>query len=423
TARPSADWVRDAVIYEVYLRSFSPEGDFRGLQRRLDDLRDLGVTVLWLMPIHPVGKARRKGSLGSPYAVADYYAVNPEFGTLDEFESLLDATHGRGMKLIIDLVANHTAWDNPLIHEHPDWFSRDRRGKIRSPLDDWTDVAQLDYRVPELHRYMVDVMFCWVRDIGVDGFRCDVAGMVPTDFWQHARQELDVVKAVMMLAEDDRPEQHLQAFDLTYDWRTYQALGRLRAGKLKPASLATILTYEQLDFPAGSRRLRFSGNHDLCAWHQPGMMRYGPAAARAAAVLTFALPGVPLIYNGQEVANRRKLHLFERTPIDWDAADFGMRSLLKELARLRRTRDSLRLGDVQSLDQLTETGIIGLCRTQRDEATYALINCTLEPCRVELSQLPHSPSATLLSNAPAGRPEQAGRIDLPPLGFWIGTAR
>ena len=137
-ARPSADWVRDAVIYEVYLRSFSPEGDFRGLQRRLDGLRDLGVTVLWLMPIHPVGKARRKGSLGSPYAVADYYAINPEFGTLDEFESLLDATHGRGMKLIIDLVANHTAWDNPLIQEHPDWFSRDSRGEIRSTLPNST---------------------------------------------------------------------------------------------------------------------------------------------------------------------------------------------------------------------------------------------------------------------------------------------
>ena len=422
TARPSADWVRDAVIYEVYLRSFSPEGTFQGLERRLDDLRGLGVTVLWLMPIHPVGRARRKGALGSPYAIADYYAVNPEFGTLEDFESLLRAAHERGMKLIIDLVANHTAWDNPLVHEHPDWFSRDKRGEIRSPLDDWTDVAQLGYGAPGLRRYMTEMMLYWVRDIGVDGFRCDVAGMVPTDFWDHARKELEAVKPVMMLAEDDQPAQHLRAFDLTYDWRTYQALGRLRAGKLRPASIDTILTNERLDFPTGSLRLRFSSNHDLCAWHRPGMERYGPAAARAAAVLTFTLPGVPLIYNGQEAGNRRRLHLFERAPIDWNADDHGMKVLFTGLARLRRTRGSLRSGDVQLLDPLAESGIIGLCRTWRDETTYTLVNSALEQRRVELGQLPQPPSVTLLSNAPRGRPGQAGRIDLSPLGYWIGAA-
>ena len=421
-ARTSADWVRDAVIYEVWLRSFSSEGTFQALERGLDDLCDLGVTVLWLMPIHPVGEERRKGSLGSPYSVADYYAVNPEFGALDDFKSLLDATQQRGMKLIIDLVANHTAWDSPLIHEHPDWFSRDERGEIRSPHEDWTDVAQLDYRVPELRRYMTEMMLYWVREVGVDGFRCDVAGLLPTDFWNEVRVELDAIKPVMMLAEDDQPVQHAQAFDLTYDWRTYQALGRLRAGKLKPASIATILANEELDFPSDSRRLRFSSNHDLCAWHKPGMERYGPAAARAAAVLTFTLPGVPLIYNGQEVANRRRLHLFERTPVDWEVDDHAMRALFSELARLRRTCPSLRHDDVQFLDQLADAGVLGYCRTQRDEATYALINCTLEPRQVELGQLPQPPSATLLSSSSADRVKPMRRIGLPPLGYWIGAA-
>lgn len=422
TARPSAGWVSDAVIYEVYLRSFSSLGDFRGLRRRLDDLRALGVTVIWLMPIHPVGKLRRKGTLGSPYAVADYHGVNPEFGTLDDFKSLLDAAHERGLRLIIDLVANHTAWDNPLVREHPDWFARDQHGEIRCPLDDWTDVAQLDYRVPELRRYMTDLMLYWVRDVGVDGFRCDVAGMVPTDFWEHAREELDAVRPIMMLAEDDQPAQHVRAFDLTYDWRTYRALGRLCAGTLNPASVATILANEQLDLPTGSLRLRFSSNHDLCAWHRPGMERYGPDAARAAALLTFALPGVPLVYNGQEAGNRRKLDLFERVPLDWTTDDHGLKALFASLARLRRTHGALRRGDVQTLDHLAEPGVIGLCRTWRDETTYVLVNCTRQRRRVALGQLPRPPSETLLGEALRGGPGRAGRIDLPPLGCWIGAA-
>jgi glycosidase len=422
-ARPSADWVRDAVIYQAYLRSFSPEGTFQGLEQRLDELHSLGTSVLWLMPIHPIGKARRKGKLGSPYAVADYYAVNPELGTLDDFSSLLAAVQGRGMRLITDLVINHTAWDNPLVRSHPDWFARDKRGRMYSPLDDWTDVAQLDYRVPELRRYMTEMMLYWVREIGVDGFRCDVAGMVPTDFWEQARAELDAVRPVMMLAEDDRPEQHRRAFDLTYDWRTYQALGRLRTLRLKAASIATILANDRLDFPARSLRLRFSSNHDLCAWHKPGMERYGPEAAGAAAVLTFALPGVPLIYNGQEVANRRRLSLFERTPIDWNADDLGMKALFGKLTSLRRGRCSLRRGDVRLLDGLAETGVIGLCRAAAGETTCVLINCAPQTRRVELGQPPHSTWTTLLSNAPGPRPEHSPGIDLPPLGYWIGAAR
>ncbi len=420
-ARASADWVRDAVIYEVYLRSFSPEGTFQGLERQLDDLRELGITVIWLMPIHPVGKTRRKGPLGSPYSISDYYAVNPEFGTLDDFKSLLTATHERGMKLIIDLVANHTAWDNPLIHEHPDWFARDKRGDIRSPAD-WTDVAQLDYTVPELRRYMTEMMLYWVRDVGIDGFRCDVAGMLPTDFWNDAREELDAVKPVMMLAEDDQPARHARAFDLTYDWWTYQALGRLRAGKLNPASIATILANEELDFPAGSLRLRFSSNHDLCAWHKPGLERYGPDAAKAAAVLTFTLPGVPLIYNGQEAGNRNRLHLFERTPIDWNTDDHGLRELFTTLARLRRARSSLRRSRVYVLDPLAKVGVLGLARTWHDETTYTLINYALELRQVELEQLPQPPSATLLSSAPVNRGAHPRRIELPPMGFWIAAA-
>jgi glycosidase len=181
--RQSADWVRNAVIYEVYLRSFSREGTFRGLEKRLPELKDLGVTVIWLMPIHPVGELKRKGHLGSPYAVRDYYAVNPEFGTLEDFRSLVRSVHNTGMHIIIDLVINHTAWDNPLITEHPDWYTHDEKREIVSPNKDWTDVADLDYSRQGLRDYMTGMMVYWVRDIGIDGYRCDVAELLPTDFW------------------------------------------------------------------------------------------------------------------------------------------------------------------------------------------------------------------------------------------------
>ncbi len=421
-ARPSAEWVRDAVIYQVYLRSFSPEGTFAGLEQRLDELRKLGVSVLWLMPIHPVGRVRRKGTLGSPYAVQDYYAVNPEFGTMDGFGALLRAVHRLDMKLILDLVANHTAWDCSLISEHPDWYERDGRGNIRAPVADWPDVAQLDFSNPQVRGYMTDVMLHWVSDMGIDGFRCDVAGMVPLDFWEDARRRLEEVKPVLMLAEDDQPAQHLAAFDMTYDWATPSLLTHLPGGHLPPIELSGVLADEVLDFPTGGLRMRFSSNHDLCAWELPVMQRFGPEAARAAAVLTFVMPGVPLIYNGQEVGNRRELHLFERVPVDWSDDPHDMRALYTELAELRRRRISLRCGQTEVIPLPADTGVFALRRHTPAEDTCALINLTPLPRSVNSGGgLPVGPS-TLFGNATLQRGGDGWRIDLPPRGYWIGGA-
>lgn len=413
--------VRAAVIYEAYPRSFSREGTFEALTRRLSELVELGVTVLWMTPIHPIGVERRKGSLGCPYAVQDYYAINPEYGTLKNFKTLVGAAHDHGLKLIIDLVANHTAWDSPLLRDHPDWYVRDKRGEIVPPLDDWTDVAQLDHARPELRRYLIDMMLYWVRDVGVDGFRCDVAGMVPHDFWVEARRELDAVRPIMMLAEDDQPIQHVDAFDLTYDWRTYQALGRLRAGLMRPQSIEHILANERLDFPAGGLQMRFSSNHDLCAWHTPAIERYGPDAARAAAAITFAIPGVPLIYNGQEAANCRPLSLFDRTPINWDTPDLGMRETYAGLARLRRDNASLRGRDV-SLASLTEReDVLAVVRAGGGKTTCALINCSDDRRVVELgSPLPNR-ATTLLGTDRLSPGDECSRVDLSPFGFWFGA--
>jgi glycosidase len=309
------------------------------------------------------------------------------------------------------------------MQEHPDWFARDERRRVRPPFESWHDVAQLDYNVPELRQYMTEMMLYWIREVGVDGFRCDVAAMVASGFWDAAREVLDTVKPVLMLAEDDQPHQHRRSFDLTYDWRLYQALGRLRAGRLRPATIEALLMDEQLDFPAGSTRLRFSSNHDLCAWHQPGMERYGSEAAKTAAVLTFTLPGVPLIYNGQEIGNRTPLPLFDRVPIDWEQGyTHDLRATYACLGRLRRQYGSLRGGDAHLLMQLADRNILGIVRTGEEETTYVLVNCSLEPQSLDMTDLLSTRPATLLGATLPGDDASARKIELPSLGYWIAVA-
>jgi len=308
------------------------------------------------------------------------------------------------------------------MREHPDWFARDEHSNIRCPFDDWSDVAQLDYNVPELRHYMAELMLHWVRDIGVDGFRCDVAGMPPVDFWNDVRPALNAVGPVLMLAEDDHPAQHLHAFDLTYDWWTYQALGRLAAGKLSPAAIDALLVNERLDFPAGSLRLRFSSNHDVCAVHKTAAERYGEEGAKAAAVLTYALPGVPLIYNGQEVCNTTRLSLFERVAIDWKRArDTDMRGLYANLSRLRRRHQSLRRGEARILPELARHGILGIARHGQSETTYFVINPSPEPREIPTADILALRPVTLLGTTTPPGDGAARRIELPPWGYWIGA--
>ena len=377
-ALKSADWVRDAIIYEVYLRSFSKEGTFAGLEKRLPDLQRLGVTVLWLMPIHPVGVKNRKGTLGSPYAVQDYYGINPEFGTLQDFRHLLNAVHKKGMKLIIDLVANHTSWDSKLITEHPEWFTKDSSGKIVSPNADWTDVADLDYSNPDLRRYMIDMMIYWVRDVGIDGFRCDVAEMVPTDFWEAARARLNRIKPVMMLSEGSIPEHHMKAFDLTYSWNIYNGLNLVIHGQ-KPATLFdNLLKAESLQFPVGSLRMRFNTNHDKNAWDAPAIEKYGPQGLKLSAVLINILPGVPLIYTGEEVANDRRLSLFEKVNVDWSRSN-EMGELYQQLFQMRKAHKALSRGEMIKVHSSLDHDIYAFFRVAGKDKVLTMLNFSSEP--------------------------------------------
>jgi len=376
----SADWVKDAAIYSVYLRSFSPEGNFAGLEKGLPALKDLGATVLWLLPIHPVGLKNRKGTLGSPYAVQDFYGINPEFGTMQDFKRLLAAVKRNGMRLIIDLVANHTSWDSKLIEEHPDWFTRDAQGGIVSPNADWTDVADLDYAKPALRRYMIDMMRWWVKDIGIDGFRCDVAEMVPTDFWEEARAQLNRIKPVMMLAEGSIPEHHAKAFDLSYSWNIYDALDPLLQGKRPVSLIDGILKNERLQFPTGSLRLRFTTNHDKNAFDAPAVSKFGYEGLRVATVLVNTLPGVPMIYTGEEVANDRALSLFEKVSVDGKRPrDMG--ALWKSLFTLRREHKSMSRGDMLRVASGPEQDVFAFARVAGSDKMLVVLNFSPEPCQ------------------------------------------
>jgi glycosidase len=309
------EWAKDAAIYEVNLRQFTLEGTINSFQKELERLNQMGVKILWFMPVNPIGEKNRKGPLGSYYAVKDYAAINPEYGTLDEFKTLVTMAHDYGMYVIIDWVANHTAWDNQLATDHPDWYKKDSAGNFVAPYD-WTDVIVLDYSKPALRKYMTETMTWWVKDVGVDGFRCDVAGLVPVPFWDSVRYELDKVKPVFMLAEAEELPLMKNAFDVDYAWTLMNKMKECAAGKTTADSIAALVQKTVSNYTGYSFKMNFTSNHDENSWNGTEYEKYGDGV-KTWAVLTATVPGMPLIYSGQEEPNKARLKFFERDPIRW----------------------------------------------------------------------------------------------------------
>lgn len=336
------EWSRNATLYQINVRQFTSAGTFAAAEADLPRLQQLGIDIVWLMPIHPIGKSRRKGSLGSPYAVRDYYAVNPEFGSLDDLKSFVAAAHALGMRVIIDWVANHTAWDNPLVTAHPEWYEKDWDGSFRpTPWWDWTDIINLDYQHQALRRYMSDAMQYWVREADIDGYRCDVAGFVPVDFWNVVRRELDVIKPVFMLAEWESRDLHAEAFDATYAWSWFDAVHNLATGKGTMDALYVYYSWNESAFPVDAYRMTFVSNHDKNAWDGTQFEMFGEAL-QGAIVLSVVGEGMPLIYNGQEAGNPKRLAFFERDPIQWQAHPVG--ELYRRLFALKHAHPALANG-------------------------------------------------------------------------------
>jgi glycosidase len=397
SARPVQGWVRDGVIYEIYPRAFSAAGNFRGVTAQLDRLKSLGVTILWLMPIHPIGQLKKKGTIGSPYAVRDYYGISPAYGTKEDLKQLVSEAHRRGLKIIIDIVANHTSWDSVLM-KHSDWYKHDAEGHVTYPHD-WTDVAALDYSNPALRVYMTQMLKYWLREFDLDGFRCDVAAEVPTDFWENARVELEKVKPdILMLAEAHKEDLSVRAFDLDYSWPLHSSLTNVLQGRKPASDLRQTWQDEVNHWPRGSLHMRFSDNHD----ERRAIARFGEPASLAASAFTFTLDGVPLLYNGMEVGDPTESGapaLFERLPIFWP---FGERRpefarFYAEMIALRKSSNALRRGSLEWVDNSDEARAVSYVRRAGDEEMLIVIN---------LSSRPFSGSVT----APSAR----GYVDVTP---------
>jgi len=379
------EWSRNSVIYEVNLRQYTPEGTFKAFEQHLPKLKELGVDIIWLMPVNPIGITNRKGTLGSYYSIRDYRGINPEFGTMEDFKNLVNRAHSLGMKVIIDWVANHTSWDNNLITEHPEWFTHDSLGKIIAPVADWTDVADLDYNQAGLREYMKNSMIYWIKEADIDGFRCDVAGMVPVDFWNKAVPEIKKVKPVFMLAEWDTPEMHDTAFDMTYGWDLYHLMNAIAKGEKTADDIDTIWKKEDSLFTSDAYRMRFTTNHDENSWNGTEYERMGDAAL-AFAVMSFTVPGMPLIYSGQEAAFNQRLRFFDKDTINWD--NYKLSVFYSTLIKFKKENKALWNGNsggtITRIHTNSNKEIYAFIREKEGNKILVILNLTSKPQNVDL---------------------------------------
>lgn len=329
-ASVSPEFADNAIVYEANIRQYSPEGTFNAFVRDIPKLKKLGVKIIWLMPIHQIGFKNRKAKgnlsieqvtdvlekkiyLGSPYSIKDYRSINIHYGSEEDFQYLVDTAHKNGMYIILDWVANHTSWDHPWITQHPEYYTRDKEGKMIAPFD-WTDVAELDYSNQNLRKAMIEDMKYWIEKFNIDGFRCDVAAEVPVDFWENATAALNKIKPVFMLAEAEKPELMKKAFDMQYGWEAHHILNDIAKGKKTVKDFDEYIQKVKDSLQPDDIHMNFTSNHDENSWNGTEYERMGNAVETMTA-LTYTMPGVPLIYNGQEYDLNKRLRFFEKDTI------------------------------------------------------------------------------------------------------------
>ena len=347
------EWSKDAVFYEVNIRQYTPQGTFNAFAGHLPRLKELGVDILWLMPINPIGIKNRKEALGSYYSVKDFEDVNPEFGTLEDFKKLMAQTHELGFHVIIDWVPNHSAWDNKLTQEHPDWYIKDSKGNFIPPIGtDWTDVIQFDWSKKGLQDYMIDALKFWV-DLGIDGFRVDHPDITPSEFWERARAELNKIKPVFMLAENENKTDFLKkGFDMNYAWELHHLMNNVAQGKDSAKVINKYYLKEKSIFPPNVYRMVFMDNHDENSWNGTINSRMGEAQ-NAFAVFMFTTQGVPLLYNGQEVCLNKSLKFFVRDTIKWDSCK--MTRFYTDLIKMKKENKALWNGESGGTMEMIKT--------------------------------------------------------------------
>ena len=379
------EWTKNANIYEVNLRQFSNEGTLNAFTRNLPRLKNMGVDILWFMPIHPIGKENRKGTLGSYYSVQDYVAVNPEFGNLKDFKTMVNLAHDLGMKVIIDWVANHTSWDHKWVKDHPEYYDLDSTGHKYAPFG-WSDVVQLDYENKDVWKAMIGELEFWVREANIDGYRCDVAGMLPTAFWDEARISLDKIKPVFMLAEAEKPELLVKAFDMDYGWHFHALSNKIAKGDTTADVVARYFEELKTKKPAGAYKMNFTTNHDENTWNGTVHERYGKGF-KAFAVLMATAPGMPLIYTGQESANEKALEFFERDPVDWK--DYPLTDFYRKLLNLKKSNAALWNGDFggefMPVKSSNDENVVAFTRSKDGQSVFVILNLSAKDQEITLN--------------------------------------
>ncbi|MFZ4542691.1 MAG: alpha-amylase family glycosyl hydrolase [Saprospiraceae bacterium] len=344
--KQAPDWFKDAVIYEVNIRQGTRKGTFTDFMPELNRLKQMGVDVIWLMPVFPISKIKRKGTLGSPYSVQDFRAINPDFGSMKDFDKLLQSAHALGMHVILDFVSNHTGWDHVWMKDHQDWYTK-ANDTIRHPTDkngkntDWYDVAELDFDNQDMCNEMIECMKFWVKEHDIDGYRMDMAELVPNNFWEKVRPELQSIKPILMITEsEDNPEHFESCFETNYGWRIHHLMNDLAQGKGAVGDFDVIYKRFKADYPSDATQLLFVTNHDENTWKGSELQRMG-RAKNAMAAFSFTFDGVPLLYTGQEFENRKKLAFFEKDNLDYKQLNYAHADFYKRLAALKHRNQAL----------------------------------------------------------------------------------
>ena len=381
------DWATDAVIYEVNIRQYTEEGTFKAFAKHLPRLAKMGIDILWLMPVQPIGIVKRKGELGSYYSISDYKGINPEFGTQKDLKALIDQAHKLGMKVILDWVANHTSHDHHWTISNPEWYTRDTDGKILSPYD-WTDVAELNYDDPAMRQAMIDDMAFWLSEMDIDGFRCDVAGEVPHDFWESARAAFDTIKEVWMLAENGEQLYLMnKAFNANYGWDLHHRMNRVAVGEMEVHALYEAILHQVDQYPSGSYPMQFITNHDENSWAGTITERLG-SGHKAFATFMFTIPGVPLIYSGQEAGLDKRLAFFEKDPISWDSIKYE--DFYSDLIALKHKNTALHNGlfggNFTMIENGADTKVASYMREKADSKVLTIINFSNESQTITLNE-------------------------------------
>lgn len=371
------DWIYGSNIYEVNLRQYTAGGTIREFIREMPRLRDMGIDVLWFMPITPISREKRLGSLGSYYACSDYTSVNPEFGTVEDFTELVREAHALGFKVLIDIVANHTGWDHHWTVGHPEYYRRNHEGQFFDPHG-WADVIDLNYDNSDLRRAMIDVMRFWLERCDVDGFRCDMAMLVPLEFWREARTELDKVKRLFWLAECEEIAYH-EVFDATYTWKLLHKMEAVWKRESSLEGLDEVLSFYDSQFPNGALRVYFTTNHDENSHSGSEFERMGDMA-RSFAILCCTWGGMPLIYSGQEMPNYKRLKFFDKDAIEW-SGKYELHGFFKRLLGLRKRNRALwddGGGTLHRLHTAIDARLFAYCRKAGDEEVVVLLNLSGE---------------------------------------------